>query len=258
MTLAGVDQLDARPIFAALEAEIARLEKVFSLYRDDSALVRLNRTGRLSAPPAELLEVLGLCDALHAATEGAFDPTVQPLWTALAEGGDPAAARGRIGWRGVSFDAGEVRLRHAGMALTLNGIAQGYVTDRIAAALRRRGFGDVLVDIGEVAALGRRADGAPWQAGVATPDGRIVQRVALRDRALATSAPRGTVLDRAAGQGHILDPRGAGAPARALVSVSAPRADIADGLSTALCLMEAPAAEAAIASFGDARLEKMV
>lgn len=252
MTLTGITPVYARPVFARLEAEIARLERIFSLYRDDSALMTLNRTGRLQAPPPELLEVLTLSDALHAASMGAFDPTVQPLWRALATGGDAVTARAAIGWGDVRFDAGGVRLLRPGMALTLNGIAQGYITDRIAALLRAQRLCDVLVDIGEVAALGRGADGRAWQAGIATPGGRVVRRVALSDRALATSAPEGTQL--AAGQGHILDPRG-DRPRHALVSVSAPRAAVADGLSTALCLLDRDAGQRAVARFDDCGVE---
>ena len=43
-------------------------------------------------------------------------------------------------------------------------------------------------------------------AGVADPDGRIVRRLTLSDRALATSAPKGTVLDPSGELGHIFDP----------------------------------------------------
>ena len=39
-------------------AEIERLEKIYSLHRLDSALVRLNREGRLDDPPAELVALL--------------------------------------------------------------------------------------------------------------------------------------------------------------------------------------------------------
>ena len=252
MTLAGINPIHARPVFARLEAEIARLERIFSLYRDDSALVRLNHTGRLQAPPPELLEVLTLSDALNHASCGAFDPSVQPLWQALATGGDTRAARTVIGWDGVRFDAGEVQLTRPGMALTFNGIAQGYITDRIAALLRAQGLHDVLVDIGEVAALGHKADGAPWRAGIATPEGRIVHRLALSDRALATSARLGTEL--APDQGHILDPQGHG-PQHDIVSVSASRAALADGLSTALCLLDADEVPRLMGGFSGAAIE---
>jgi len=252
MVLAGVTPMAARPVFAALEAELQRLEGIFSLYHTDSALVRLNAEGRLDAPPPEMLEVLTLAGAIHDATDGAFDPSVQPLWTARAAGRDETAARACVGWRTVRFDAVTVRFVRPGMALTLNGIAQGYITDRIADLLRSRGFGNVLVDIGEVAARGQNADGAPWRAGIADPEGRVVERVTLRDRALATSAPMGTVLS--GGQGHIIDPSGR-APRLALVSVSAPRAAVADGLSTALCLVDAAAGSYAVSRFAGARIE---
>lgn len=252
VTLVGISAIDARPVFARLEAELARLERIFSLYRPDSALVRLNHTGHLAAPPPELLGVLTLADRIHGATEGVFDPTVQPLWNALANGGDVAAARHSVGWKGLRFDAQEVRFTRPGMALTLNGIAQGEITDRIAALLGGQGFGDILVDIGEIVARGHRPDGTPWQAGIATPQSDIIERVTLSDRALATSAPTGTRLT--GDQGHILGPQGQ-APCHSLVSLSAPSAALADGLSTALCLLDGPSAQAAVARFAGAKIE---
>lgn len=252
MTLSGITSLQARPVFARLESEIARLERIFSLYRDDSALVRLNRSGQLHAPPPELLEVLTLADTLHRASGGAFDPSVQSLWQALATGGDADQARTTLGWDGLRFDTGAVRFARPGMALTLNGIAQGYITDRIAALLRAQGLRDVLVDIGEVVALGQKPDGTSWRAGIAQPDRRIVHHVSLRDRALATSAPQGTLLF--GGQSHILDPSGEG-PRHQLVSVSADRAVLADGLSTAICLLEMEAARETVGAFDGAAIE---
>ena len=61
-------------------AEVRRLEAVFSLYREDTALVALNRQGILVAPPADLVAVLAECRRCWELTGGAFDPTVQALW----------------------------------------------------------------------------------------------------------------------------------------------------------------------------------
>lgn len=252
VTLAGVDAIAARPVLAAVEKELARLERVFSLVDPQSALSRLNARGFLAAPPADLVAVMVLSDRLHRVTGGAFDPSVQPLWQALAQGGDVEAARALVGWDGVDIGDNEVRLARPGMALTLNGIAQGHITDRIAALLRARGFGDILVDMGEVAGFGHAPDGGPWIADIAAADGRIVRRLGLSDRALATSAPGGTVLS--SGQGHILSAAGL-APRQALVAVSAGRAAVADGLSTALCLLDAGMGARAVAAFEGARIE---
>ncbi|TMV03372.1 FAD:protein FMN transferase [Ruegeria sediminis] len=259
LRLEGLNEAQAAPIIAAVEAELERLELIFSLYRPASQLSRLNRDGRLNDPAPELLDVLSLCASLHAATGGAFDPSVQPLWLALARGDtadEVARAKAAVGWHGVRVVTGAVVLSQPGLSgLTLNGIAQGAVTDRISGLLRSHGLTDVLVDMGEIAALGGHADGSDWRVGLAGPDGTMRQRITLRDRAVATSAPAATVLAEA--QGHILDPRGGNALHRA-VSVSAPSAAVADGLSTALCLVPKNRIGSVLSRFPRSKLEMLI
>ena len=89
--------------------------------------------------------------------------------------GAPAAPRSVVHtWRGIA----------------LNGIAQGYITDRVADLLRKEGLDDVLVDLGEIRGLGRHADGRPWTVGLKDPlePARIVDTLTLENRALASSA----------------------------------------------------------------------
>lgn len=252
----------AAEITARAAAEIERLEQVFSLYRADTALARLNAQSRLEAPPFELLECLSLSGSVHHATGGLFDPTVQRLWQAHAE----AATAGRgltaserqtalalTGWEGVSLNDSAITLRPQ-MALTLNGIAQGYIADRVAALLTAEGLTDILIDTGELRALGGQPQGGDWPVTLA-PEGR---KLGLANRALATSAPLGTVFDAAGKVGHILNPA-TGEPAPAVwqaVSVSAPSAGLADALSTAACLMPDRATiESALSRFPQTRLE---
>lgn len=247
-----------RIVHLALE-EIDRLEDIFSLYRAQSSLSRLNRDGALEAPAFELVECLGIAGAVHDATGGAFDPTVQPLWVAYAmshaAGKAPSEAalseaRASVGWSGVAITPSRIAFARPGMALTLNGIAQGYIADRVARLLDREGLRDILVDAGELRALGGRPDGGPW---LASLDGG--QAVPLRDRALATSAPLGTAFDPEGRVSHILDPR-SGRPAPAAgpsVSVTAPSAALADALSTVLCLLDDRDGEKALHAFRGCR-----
>src|SRR5579859_534108 len=65
-------------------AEVRRLEKIFSLYDETSALRRLNKAGALDDPPQELVQLLSDCARFSRATAGAFDATVQPLWDLYA------------------------------------------------------------------------------------------------------------------------------------------------------------------------------
>jgi thiamine biosynthesis lipoprotein len=230
---------DAPRLASLAMAEIRRLEQVFSLYLPDSALVRLNRDGRLAEPPFELLECLALAGSVHAASEGRFDPTVQPLWRAEAsarEAGVPlsesdrAKASALIGWAAVRLEPEAITL-NPGMALTLNGIAQGYVADRVAALLAGHGLTRALIDTGEMVAL---PDG-DWPVQLEAGG-----NLALRNRALATSAPLGMTFGGDGVTSHILDPRTARPVLSTwrVVSVSAPSAALADALSTAACLTE--------------------
>ena len=244
---AAADQLILRSL-----AEVARLERVFSLYREDSALVRLNREGRLDDPPLDLVRLLGEAERFSALTGGAFDITVQPLWDVYAShfarpdadpSGPPhdviADALSRTGHAGVSFDERQAQLR-PGMEVTLNGIAQGYVTDRVVDLLRASGIGHALVDMGETRAIGGHPLGGPWSAGLEDPahPGQVAERIALLDRAVATSGGYGTQFDEAGRFNHIFDPGDGSTSWRYLsVSVVAATATMADALSTAFTLM---------------------
>lgn len=250
MRIQNLDAAEAAQVFAAVEAELVRLERIFSLYQTDSAISVLNATGRLQAPPPELLEVLGLARAVHAETGGLFDPSVQPLFTLYAEAGamgrqvtkdDLQAIASAIDFYSVTFDTSAVKFARTGMGLTLNGVAQGYVTDRISALLRREGLSNVLVDIGEIAAAGTGADGQGWPVRIANGGPRL----RLSDRAVATSMPLGTRLYALENIGHIFHPsRGWIVPRRRQVSVVAETAALADAVSTAAVLLPDEALDA--------------
>lgn len=255
---------DAEAISARVASEISRLEDIFSLYRPNSSLMQLNRIGQLQTPAFELLECLSLAGAVHTASGGRFDPTIQPLWMCYAEasalGVSPSAealkkAQALVGWDRITVDASGIVMQ-AGMSLTLNGIAQGYVADRVAKMLEAEGLTNILIDTGEFRALGSHPDGTAWPVKLAAGG-----EVPLAARALATSAPLGTTFDENAQLGHILDPR-SGLPSRNIwreVSISAKSAALADAVSTAACLCETRAdIDACAAKFQDVTVEAAV
>ena len=204
--------------------------------------------------------MLSLCKSICQASEGAFDPTVQPLWLALANGAgatETARARGAVGFDRLRFGpervSFETRDAPVPPALTLNGIAQGAITDRIAGLLRARGLKNALIDIGEIAALGHRPGGAPWRVGIAEPGGAVLKKVTLSDRALATSSTRSETLGSL--HSHIINPKIPGETAEFTISVSAPHAAMADGLSTALCAAPERSVDGLLSKFPGTRLE---
>ena len=223
----------------SLEAVMAQ----FDLVDPASTVSRLNRTGHLDAPDVMFRRLMQACTQVHAATGGLFDPTVQPLWRALAEGQPPEAARALIDWSRVRHSAASVTLGE-GQALTFNGIAQGFATDLVAEALRDAGLERTLVNIGEF-----RGTGGPWRLGISDPEIGMIGTRTLTSSAIATSSPKAVPLG---GQGHIL--HGHAKPRWSTVSVEAATATMADGFSTALTMARLEDIRAAVGTFGIRRI----
>lgn len=225
----------AQSVAGPIGDTIAEVEKAASLFKPDSALNRLNAAGYLDDPPPALLDLVSLASQVHRATGGRFDPTIQPLWRALAERRDTTHAQAAIGWERVRF--GPPLQLDEGQALTFNGIAQGYAAGRVRSLLREAGYTQALVDMGEFAALG-----GPFSVSVEDPALGPVAIRRLSGNAIATSSPSAMPLG---GGFHILGPHGE-RPCWSTISVEAESAAMADGLSTAFCLMPADKIRAAL------------
>lgn len=244
---------DAARLETALDAawaQIQRVEEAASLFRAESALSRLNRDGALNDAPQALVEMLLAAQEVSALTNGAFDVTVQPLWklyeASYAAGHAPAAeeldaVRDRIGYRNIAIDGRRVRLLKPGMALTLNGIAQGYATEQCLRALADHGIADAFLNTGEIGIAGKRDGKDPWTAGIADPrhEGAYVALARPLSGVLATSGDYATAFSNDFSVHHIFDPKTLRSPPKmASVSVLAESGALADALATAMMIME--------------------
>jgi thiamine biosynthesis lipoprotein len=145
---------------------------------------------------------------------------------------DPAELHAKLGLCDPSLlKMGAARIAiEPGMALTFNGIAQGYITDAAARILERKGLSSILISLGEIYAL----PGKSWQVGIEGSD--TILDVA--HRAVAQSAGRGTVFTQDGRWHHLIDPKtGSSANYSKSVTVTAASATVADALSTALCVV---------------------
>lgn len=240
------EQEDARVAVMSVLDEVRRLEAVFSLFNNDSEISRLNANGNLAAASHDLQQVLALCRRLFETSDGLFDPTIQALWRVKADwfarypagdGPPPGLMRDAlnlVGYDRVVVKNGAVTLG-AGQALTLNGIAQGYITDKATRLLERLGWRHVLVGLGEYRANARKPDGQPFTIKL---DG-IPRTIALSRGALASTSAGGFVFPARSPDlhNHLFDPATGISPAHwTNVHVSHPTALIADGLATTLAL----------------------
>ena len=171
------DRNEARRWITSAFSEMERLESILSRHREDTPVARLNRFGLLREAPRELIEVIRTGLELSRLSGGAFDMTVAPVLALhrnrfIETGGPPGEDEVTRSLEGVGYEklhvaGATVSFQRPGMALTLDGIAKGYVVDRTVAFLRRAGAQRILVDAGgDLAALGVSAPGDPWRVGI--------------------------------------------------------------------------------------------
>jgi thiamine biosynthesis lipoprotein len=252
----GVESNAARSAIAVAAAEIDRLEDALSLFRAGSELRRLNRDKVLHSPSGDMRRALALALDIAGRSGGLFDPTVQALWEAhidwfaaapdagLPPDGIIAKTRAAVDWRRILLEPDTIRTG-ADQRLTLNGLGQGYVTDRVADLLYSQGLRHILVDLGEQRAVGPRQGGAPWLVARAN-----AAPFALTGGALATSEGSGCVLGASGAAHHIFDPRnGRSAAHWKKITVHHRSAAVADALSTALYVASSDEIEALVPRF---------
>jgi len=272
LSLWHTDEAAARRAIRKVEGEIARYERIFSLAVADSEISRLNAAGALTRSSPELRGLMEESRRFSVLSAGAFDISVQPLWRlyeahfwsrtavqddVLARARD--VARDLVDFRAIDIGSARIAFAREGMAVTLNSLAQGFVTDACADLLRNEGFATAFVDLGEVRALGRHPDGRAWRVGFRNAQAGLVQAgvaqsalaetVELADTAMAVSGGYGTTFEPSGRFHHIFDPH-TGDSAHGLLdaAVIGPRATAANGLSTALCVAGEASAAALIAA----------
>lgn len=241
-------EVAARAIRDGLHAAQS-VDRLMSIYNPASQVFQLNRDGVLAHPDPRLLEVLAQARQLSQMSDGAFDVTVQPLWTlysqASARGELPSEAERRraqalVDWQRLEFNAEIIRFRRPGMALTLNGLAQGYAADRALAAVQAHGIRNALLDTGEFVARGQKPRRRPWILGVRDPRdaNELAATMYVQGCSVATSGDYECTFTPDFLHHHIFDPAIGDSPDElASVTVLAPSALLADGLSTTFMVM---------------------
>lgn len=244
------------------EAEIRRLEKIFSVRDEAAEACRLNADGHLESASDELIEAITRSAEVSEQTLGAFDITVYPLmcaWgyddgeLAVPSDAELSAALARVGWKNVVVEGREVTLLN-GAQVDFGAMAKGYTADRVADVLKACGVESAVLDLGgNVRLVGTKPGGENWSVGIADPNGGVKLVLSEGEMSVVTSGGyQRYFVENGVSYHHILDPR-TGRPAEStLASVSVICADgtRADMLSTALFVMGADGAKAYWREYG--------
>ncbi|HEY0581249.1 MAG TPA: FAD:protein FMN transferase [Chloroflexota bacterium] len=241
---------------AAIESHVDRalawfdsVERTCTRFDASSEVMQLiHHVGQPVNVSTMLLEVAAFALDLAAQTDGAFDPTIGATLEQLGfnvhyrsgEQIHSAVETSGLSFRDVRVDRrrGTITLRRP-LVLDLNAVSKGLAIDLAAHELRA--FADVSVEAGgDLYVRGHNALGEPWRIGIQHPraEGLLARTLLVTDSAVCTSGDYERHAPGPGAETHILDGR-THRPVSDLASVTvvAPTAMAADGLSTAAMVL---------------------
>ena len=255
LTLVANNQVEANQLFEQAIAEIDRIERLISSWDQSSETSQVNQmAGKEAVKVAkELYDLVFRAKAIAQLTNGAFDPTyasVDKIWT--FDGRDVeqpkaeiiSASVAKIGFDKIVFDPLEssLYLPLQGMKIGFGAIGKGYAADRVKSLLQNQGVAAGIVNAsGDMSAWGIQPNGEPWQVGLINPKNKdkVFAWFPVKNKAVVTSGDyEKFILINGKRYGHIINPK-TGFPSQGVISctVFAPKAELADALSTALFVM---------------------
>lgn len=246
------DASGAKHAIDAVMAEMHRIDRLMSPYKDNSQLSLINRDAGSRAVPvsAELFDLIEQSLRFSGLSDGAFDITFASVGHLYdyRQGVAPDAdalerALQAVGWRNLVLDAKgrTIRFARPGMRIDLGGFAKGYVVDTSVAILKRLGIAHAVVAAGgDSHVLGDRRD-RPWSIAIRDPRDpkQVVAVLPLQDTSISTSGDYERFFERdGVRHHHLIDPK-TGRSAAAVRSVTILAADglTSEGLSKCVFVM---------------------
>ena len=250
------DEPAAVAAFDEAFAEFDRLDRLMTVWRNDSDVQRLNAAAGVEpvAVSPDVREVLHIARQVSEWTDGKFDVTfgaLSDVWRfdhdqdgRIPSAAEIAARLPFVDYTAVEVDdrAGTAFIRRRGVRVNLGGVGKGYAVDRAVAVLRSRGVRNVMVQAGgDLYVAGRRGDRG-WRLAIRDPRGpaeKMFAAVELSDATLSTSGDYERFFFRDGRRyHHILDPDTAfPAAGSRSVTIVARSAALADGLSTGVLVL---------------------
>lgn len=235
-------------IYSQINNLIIKADKVFNLQNPNSEIVLLNKSKKLFNPSPYLVEVIKKSQIISEQTNGYFDITVQPLWNYyykhfILEGNVTYPNNKNlkniikyIDWKNVEIKNNTITLKN-NASITLNGIAQGWITDKVVEIINNNNIPNTLVDFGETFASGNYEGIRPWNIELQNSEGNN-SIIKLTNKAVATSSPSGTMFEPTKKYHHIFNPlTGLSENKFDTVSIVSNKAWLSDSIATSALLL---------------------
>ena len=236
-------------------AEIRRIESLISSWDPRSETSEINRQAGIKPVKVsgELFELISRCLELSRLTDGAFDisyASMDRLWSFdgsmkdLPSAKEITASVARVGYQKIQLNRADqtVFLKEKGMKIGFGAIGKGYAADKAKDLLREKGVVAGIINAsGDMSSWGTQPGGKPWQVAITNPMDKTKSfgLLPMAEGAVVTSGDYEKFVHFDGKRySHIMDPR-TGYPATGIASVTvfAPKAELADALSTAVFVM---------------------
>lgn len=228
-----------------------------SKYNQSSLLYALNQPTRKAKINNHLKEVLQYADSMRYLTNGTFDYRLQllvDLWGFNSTKARSIPDSNKINkmlqfvqLNKLIINKEECVKSSSSLCIDLDGIAQGYCVDQLAAYLEKFGIHDYIIELGgEVVASGTNIDNESWLVGIATGNevpniGTKQYVLKCRDKMAVTTSGSFQKFKQIGDKyfSHIIDPRTGYPISNSIVAVTviAPTAMKADALDNAFMVM---------------------
>ncbi len=241
-------QADADSIFRSIDTSL-------SIYKPYSLISRFNREPRGVVMDVHLRNVAKKSLEISKDSRGLFDITV--LHLSKAWGFGPGGKKGTVpdsskireimtysGYNRIAIKGDSLVKSDSRTGIDVNGIAQGYSVDVVAAFLEEKGIKDYLVEVGgEIRVKGRKQPGSQvMKIGIEGPpdnefDEVIVRRIEMKSGAITTSGKYRNFYNSGNKKiSHLMDPRTGYSLQNEMISVTVYACDgiTADGYDNVL------------------------
>jgi len=247
------DKVNAQQIADKVIADVKRIERRYSRYREDSILSDINRVAEKGGEitiDEETAALLNYANTCYQQSAGLFDITsgvLRKAWDfksqTVPKQTDIKKLLKIVGWKKVKLTSSSISFSLPGMQLDFGGIGKEYAVDRASGICWQQGIRHGLVNLGgDIKVIGPHPNKEPWMVGVRHPRKaeEMLTQVPVYLGAVASSGDyERCIVVNGKRYGHVLNPR-TGWPVSGLVSVTvlSEQCVIAGSACTIAMLME--------------------
>ena len=255
ITVVAKDSTSANSYIDIAIDEIFRIEKLISSWDSNSQTSKINNNAGKEAVKVdtELFDLIKRSLEITKLTDGAFDisyASMDRIWrfdgsmTEMPSEADIKTSVSKVGFQNIELDDANstVFLKLKGMKIGFGAIGKGYAADKAKALLIDKGVISGIINAsGDMTTWGKQTNGEEWKVAITNPlnKNKAFALLPITDGAVVTSGNYEKYVNfNGKRYTHIIDPR-TGYPSTGIISVTvfAPKAELADALSTSVFVM---------------------